>query len=163
MSWAAQEFEGLKLGDTRRTQRLIKLVDDLSAQPPGSIPLACGGWAETKAAYRLLDNPAVEWREILEVHTQRTVERMRGQAVVLCIQDTTEVDFTSPPGIAGLGRLSYEAQHGLYVPPTLAVTPAGVASFWGRFFTLPEEHRAPLRVLLPWFWHWARARGRSDR
>ena len=127
MSWAAQEFEGLELGDARRTQRLIKLVDDLSAQPTGSIPLACGGWPETKAAYRLLDNPAVEWREILEVHTTRTVERMAGQPVVLCIQDTTELDFTSQPGIAGLGRLSYEAQHGMYVHPTLAVTPAGVA------------------------------------
>ncbi len=104
MSWAAQEFEGLEWGDARRTQRLIKVVDDLSAQPTGSIPLASGGWPETKAAYRLLDNPAVEWREILEVHTQRTVERMQGQPVVLCIQDTTELDFTSQPGIAGLGR-----------------------------------------------------------
>ena len=133
MSWAAQEFEGLELGDARRTQRLIKLVDDLSAQPTGSIPRACGGWPETKAAYRL-DNPAVEWREILEVHTTRTVERMRGQPVVLCIQDTTELDFTVQPGIAGLGRLSYDAQHGLYVHPTLAVTPAevvlGVLDAW---------------------------------
>jgi len=127
MSWAAQEFEGLELGDARRTRRLIKLVDDLSAQPTGSIPLACGGWPETQAAYRLLDNLAVEWREILEVHTARTVERMAGQAVVLCIQDTTELDFTSQPGIAGLGRLSYEAQHGLYVHPTLVVTPEGWA------------------------------------
>ncbi len=127
MSWAQQEFETLEIGDARRTQRLIKLVDDLSAQPTGSIPLACGGWAETKAAYRLLNNPALEWREILEVHTERTVERMQGQAVLLCIQDTTELDFTSQPGIAGLGRLSYEAQHGLYVHPTLVVTPAGMA------------------------------------
>ncbi|NMQ07918.1 hypothetical protein E4Q08_23130, partial [Candidatus Accumulibacter phosphatis] len=30
-------------GDARRTRRLIKLVDDLSAQPTGSIPVACGG------------------------------------------------------------------------------------------------------------------------
>ena len=52
---------------------------------------------------------------------------MQDQAVVLCLQDTTELDFTSQPGIAGLGRLNYEAQHGLYVHPTLAVTPTGVA------------------------------------
>ena len=117
----------MELGDARRTQRLIKLVEDLSAQPTGSIPLASGGWGETKAAYRLLDNPAVDWREMLEVHTQRTGERMQGQPVVLCIQDTTELDFTSQPGIAGLGRLNYEARQGWYLHPTLAVTPAGVA------------------------------------
>lgn len=83
----------MELGAARRTRRLIKRVDDLSAQPTGSILLACGGWSETKAAYRLLDNPAVEWREILDVHATRTVERMVGQAVVLCIQDTTELDL----------------------------------------------------------------------
>ena len=47
--------------------------------------------------------------------------------MVLCLQDTTELDFTSQPGMAGLGRLSYAAQHGLYVHPTLVVTPEGVA------------------------------------
>ena len=30
MSWAQAEFHDLELGDARRTQRLIKLVDDLS-------------------------------------------------------------------------------------------------------------------------------------
>jgi hypothetical protein len=75
----------------------------------------------------LLDNPAtVDWREILEVHTQRTVERMQGQPVVWCVQDTTEADFTSQPGIAGLGRLSYDAQPGMLAHPTLAMTPAGL-------------------------------------
>jgi hypothetical protein len=45
----------------------------------------------------------------------------------LCIQDTTELDFTSQPGIAGLGRLSYEAQHGLYAHLMLMATPQGLA------------------------------------
>ena len=130
------------MGDARRTRRLIRLMEDLSAQPTGSIPLASDGWAQTKAAYRLLDNPALEWRELLEVHTRRTAERMQGHPVVLCIQDTTELDFTTQPGIAGLGRLSYEAQHGLYVHPTLVVTPAGVA----------------LGVIDAWIW----ARGPKD-
>lgn len=89
------------MGDERRTQRLIKLVDDLSAQPTASIPIASGGWAETKAAYRLLDNPALAWRELLEVHTQRTRERMVGHPVVLWIQDTTE--WISPPSRGSRG------------------------------------------------------------
>lgn len=133
---------GLELGDSRRTQRLIKLVEDLSARPTGSIPVASGGWAETKAAYRLLDNPALAWREMLEVHTQCTAKRRQGQPVILCLQDTTDWDFTSQPGIAGLGRLRYEAQHGLYGHPTLAVTPEGVA----------------LGVIDAWIW----ARGPKD-
>lgn len=117
----------VELGDARRTKRLVRLVESLWAHPTGSIPVASGGFAQTKAAYRLVDNPTLEWRELLEVHTHRTVERMQGHEVVLCIQDTTELDFTSQPGIAGLGRLSYEAQHGVYVHPTLVVTPQGLA------------------------------------
>ena len=94
------------MGEARRTQRLIKLVEDLSARPPRRIPVASGGWAETKAAYRLLDTPAVVWCEMLEGHTQRTGERMQGPPVGLCIQDTTELDVTRQPRIAGVGRLS---------------------------------------------------------
>src|SRR5512143_258264 len=89
----------LELGDARRTRRRIRLVENLSAQPQGSIPVASGGWAETKAAYRLLDKPALEWRELLEVHTQRTHERMIGQPVVLCIQARQyRVGFQHPAG-----------------------------------------------------------------
>ena len=55
MSWAVEELAGLELGDARRHPRLIKRVEDVAAQPTASIPLASGGWAETKAAYRWLD------------------------------------------------------------------------------------------------------------
>ena len=122
MAWAMEEFSGAALGDPRLTKRLIRLVDDLSARPTQSLPLACGGWAETKAAYRLLDNEAVDWRAVLAAHGEPTVARMGRENRVLCVQDTTELDFTSQPGIAGLGRLSYERQHGMYLHPTLAVS-----------------------------------------
>jgi hypothetical protein len=53
--------------------------------------------------------------------------------VVLCLQDTTELDFNGQ-AIAGLGPLSYEAQRAMYLHPTLAVTPArkplGVRPAW---------------------------------
>ena len=42
---------------------------------------------------------------------------MRAHSVVLCIQDTTELDFNGQR-IVGLGPLSYEAQGGMYVHPT---------------------------------------------
>lgn len=55
-------------------------------------------------------------------HWARTQERMDAHAVVLCIQDTTELDFNGQE-MAGLGPLSYEAQRGMYMHPTYAVTP----------------------------------------
>jgi hypothetical protein len=42
--------------------------------------------------------------------------------VVLCLQDTTELDFNSQQ-MAGLGPLSYEGQRDRYLHPTYVVTP----------------------------------------
>ena len=107
-----EELAGLELGDARRHRRLIKLMEDLAAQPTASIPLASGGWAETKAAYRVLDTLALEWRDLLEGHPLRTGERLQGHPVGLGRQDTTEAELTSQPGLAGLGRRSDEAPPG---------------------------------------------------
>ena len=136
VSWAAAELAGADLGDARLNRRLVRVAEQLGAQPGASIPVACGGWAETQAAYRLRAHENVEWESVLAPHWECSVERMRAHRVVLCVQDTTELDFTSPPGIGGLGPLSYLRQHGLYVHPTLAVTPDGV----------------PLGVLDAWLW-----------
>ena len=145
MSWAEEEFGGAVLGDARLTKRLVRLVDDLSSSPTKSIPVACAGPAEVKAAYRLLDNAGLDWRAVLGAHGVPTAARMAQEARVLCIQDTTELDFTSQPGIAGLGRLTYDRQHGMYVHPTLAVSEGGVA----------------LGVLDAWMWS-RQPRGEAD-
>jgi hypothetical protein len=135
MSWATEEFRTLDLGDQRLNRRTALLAERLAAQPTASIPAACGGWAETQAAYRLLSDEDVEWAGILAPHLTRTMQRMAAHPVVLCIQDTTELDFNGQT-ITGLGPLSYEAQRGMYLHPTYAVSLA----------------REPLGVLDAWMW-----------
>lgn len=117
----------MEFGDKRRRARLIKLTERLAAQPQANLPVATAGWAETKAAYRLLSNDHLEPLEILSGHIQNTEERAKAHPVVLCLQDTTELDFTRQPSIVGLGRLNYDARHGMYAHPTLMVTPNGLA------------------------------------
>lgn len=90
----------------------------------------------------LLDNDSGEWRDILAPHWQQTRERIAAQPVALCLQDTTELDFNGQ-GAMGLGPLSYEAQRGMYVHQTYAVTP----------------QREPLGVLDAWMW----AREKKDK
>ena len=126
VSWAAVELGGAHLGDARLNRRLARVAEHLGGPSGASIPVACGGWAETQAAYRLLAHEDVDWEAVLTPHWECSVERLRGQPVVLCVQDSTELDYTAQPGIAGLGPLSDLRQHGLYVHPTLAVTPEGV-------------------------------------
>lgn len=108
-------------------------MERFAADPTASIPTACHGWGETMAAYRFLGNDEVEWRDIMAPHWQQTQERMQAHPVILCLQDTTELDFNGQQAF-GLGPLSYEAQRGMYLHPTYAVTPQrealGVLDAW---------------------------------
>ena len=75
-------------------------------RPILSIPAACGGRAEWKAAYRFFDNKKVTYEKVLEPHIEKTKERMAAQKVVLLVQDTTEVDMTRPnQEVEGAGEL----------------------------------------------------------
>ena len=62
------------------------------------------------------------WESILQPHIEGSEARMAQHPVVLCLQDTTELDFDGQE-TEGLGPLSYEAQRGMYLHPTYAVTP----------------------------------------
>jgi hypothetical protein len=75
MSWAAEEFSTVDLGDKRLNDRLVKLTQQLAAKPTASIPGACGAWGDTAAAYRMLDNERCDWREIIEAPGRATMNR----------------------------------------------------------------------------------------
>jgi len=135
MSWAGDEFQDIDLGDQRLNKRAVLLAERLAEKPQASIPQACGGWAETQAAYRFFAKDDIAWEDILAPHWRCAETRMSAHPVVLCIQDTTELNFNGQ-AITGLGPLSYEAQRGMYLHPTYAVTPA----------------REPLGVLDAWMW-----------
>ncbi|WP_425532185.1 IS4/Tn5 family transposase DNA-binding protein [Aromatoleum anaerobium] len=55
--WAAEEFEILDLGDQRLSRRAVLQAERLAAQPTASIPVACGGWAETQKSARRRRTP----------------------------------------------------------------------------------------------------------
>jgi hypothetical protein len=139
-AWAMEEFAGATLGDERLTKRLVKLATRFADKPTASIPGACADWSETQAVYRFFEQSSEQkrklgWQDILAPHIERTEARMRQHPVVLCLQDTTELDFNGQETI-GLGPLSYEAQRGMYVHPTYAITP----------------DREPLGVTDAWMW-----------
>jgi hypothetical protein len=122
-SWALNEMSAIKLGDERLNRRVVQVLEQLGDKPTPSIPTACKGWAETLAAYRLFDNDKVTMEKVLAAHEQATLVRVGQHPVVLCIEDTTEVDYSGKKETKGLGPLTYKTRQGLLLHPTLAVTP----------------------------------------
>ncbi|HXT10282.1 MAG TPA: transposase DNA-binding-containing protein [Candidatus Angelobacter sp.] len=55
--WAQQEFGFAQLGDKRRNRRLVKIAENLAANPGGTLPQAFPDWAE---AFKTAGKPAAQ-------------------------------------------------------------------------------------------------------
>jgi len=149
-TWAEIEFRNLNLGDERLNQRAVKLIETFAKAPKLSIPQACQGWAETQATYRFYANENVTWEKLLGAHTEQVEQRIivSKEPVILCLQDTTELDFNGQE-TEDLGRLSYDAQRGMYLHPTLCITPDRIplgisdAWMWARGNSKEEDQNNP--------------------
>jgi hypothetical protein len=126
-SWAKSECVGVEFGDERLDDRMVVVLSDLARRPRESIPAACGGKAEMKAAYRFFDNLKVMFENVIEPHISKTKKRMAAQKVVLLPQDTTELDLTRPETeVEGSGELD-GARRGVLLHKMHAFTPDGTS------------------------------------
>lgn len=133
MSWAADEFEEVDLGDKRLDSRLVKLCDSFSDAPESPINQACEDWHETKAAYRFFQNGKADVDRIMDAHRAKTAARATGHETILAIQDTSYLVYTHHPKTKGLGEISLKKgknkdriySRGLVMHTCLAVTDKG--------------------------------------
>jgi hypothetical protein len=123
--WAEEEFGAALLGDVRRTARLVQLASVLGAQPHASLPQASNDPATLKAAYRFFANDAIRAEAILTSHVASTQRRMQRVPLVLAVQDTTTLDWSTHPATTGLGPIatSSSRHQGLLAHTTLAISP----------------------------------------
>ncbi len=132
--WAEKEFGGAPLGDKRLGERLVECADAKATKPDRAFSgVAKGDWAAVKGYYRLIDHPdetAVNMENILVPHRERTIRRMKAQQTVLCIQDGSDLDYSSLDRCEGLGVIGSNQtgakSMGLHLHSTLAVTPDGL-------------------------------------
>jgi len=123
--WALTEVGAAALGDPRRTRRVAALLTALATRPEAGIPAACVTPAATKGAYRCLSNPAIAAADLLASHIAATMDRVRGEASILAVQDTTALDFTAHPSVVGTGPLAHPTQRGVWMHSVLAVSETG--------------------------------------
>lgn len=86
----------------------------MAQAPDQSLPQQAGCWSDLKAAYRLLNNERVEASALGAAHRERVRQAACRHAVVLCVQDDTDLQAARHPGRRHI-------QH-----TTLAVLPDGV-------------------------------------
>lgn len=124
--WAQAQFGTCRLGDKRRTLRLVKIGSLMSTRSSASVPKQMRHWPDIKGAYRLFGSEGVTHEAVSQPHWQATRERARlpGQGLVLFVQDQTELNFGCKPDSVGLGFVAGTVGRGIEVQTTLCVVPS---------------------------------------
>lgn len=125
--WAEEEFYTAEFYDPRLNRRLLDIARDFYRQPMAPITQASGSHARTVAAYRFFNNERVTMEELLRAHTEASIDRIREHQVVLAVQDTTTLNYTTHSTTEGLGPIGTAQQSavGLVLHDTMAFTPDG--------------------------------------
>ena len=123
--WAQHEFGFAKLGDARRTKRLVNMGQRLAASPGGTLPQAFPQWAELKAAYRLFNQSGVSFERIVAPHLEHTRRACREPGEYLIIEDTTLLDYSRHPGALELGCIGDGKGRGFELHSALALRVEG--------------------------------------
>lgn len=138
--WAEEEFGTAELGDERRVKRLMTIARDFYLRPQANVPQACQSRAKTKAVYRFFDDKNNRMEKILEPHYEATLNRINSEKIVLAVQDTTSLNYSTHPATENLGYISRGKEHviGLMVHDTMSFnidgTPLGLLDVlcWAR-------------------------------
>jgi hypothetical protein len=125
--WAAQVAGFADLPDERLNTRFAHTLATLAAKPLDSFPQACGSASDAKATYRFFSNKRLTTAHFLQPLVAATAEACRGQAVVLAVQDTTSLNYTTLQTTQGLGLLNDSKRaRGLHLHSTVALRTDGV-------------------------------------
>lgn len=121
--WAKGELAWLDCGDRRRNLRLEQLLRDVAERPGQSLPSQCEQAGALKAAYRLLGSESVQAGEIVKSAARATVDRLQKrpvEGVLLAVQDTTTLNFTTHAALVGRGPIgNNEKTQGFHAHTTL--------------------------------------------
>lgn len=124
------EFSEAKLGDARRTSRLVTVARATEDMPDVGFPQMVESDGQLEAIYRLLGNEEVRADAVLAPHIAATMGRAKQFPLCLMVHDTTDFEFSGERDGIGLltgNRKGFFAHFALAVLPGPARVPLGVA------------------------------------
>jgi len=129
------------LPDERLRRRACRIAQASLERPGAAMTSAFDLLGDTRTAYNFFANERVTLAGVLDspitVVSRALRERAEG-ATVLNVQDTTEINLSHLNSMTGLGEIGNPKNRGLFLHPSLAVSPEGVpigllsAQVWDR-------------------------------
>src|SRR5947209_6583735 len=101
--WASEEFGLAQLGDRRRARRLLQMAASAANQPAGQVTAVFDAPAAREGAFRLLENEAVDPKEIARASHRACARRVGGSEFAFVPIDGTSLNLTDRKREKGLG------------------------------------------------------------
>jgi hypothetical protein len=138
--WAREEFGAARLGDLRRTLRLVDMVAEVAETPAGTVTGAVASQASREGAFRFLENQAIRPEPMTRAMVGATLRRCHGLSRVHVPVDATTLSLVDTSKSKGFGAVGSWLQggQGVHVMTAFAVntegTPLGIVAqqMWTR-------------------------------
>jgi hypothetical protein len=149
VKWAEETFGRAELGDQRRTRRLVALGASFAERPAGRVTEVVHEPAAREAAFRFVENDAIDCASIARAVHDATGRRCSSEQLVIVPVDQATlivVDQTSTKGfgrIAGIKPGEQRTRGGLEVMTAIALGEDGVThgvvgqAWWSRLAKAP--------------------------
>jgi hypothetical protein len=127
--WTEEEFGAIEVYDNRLRERVFQVAEDMFRRPGALIPEACNGsYAKARGAYRLFANEKIDMPTVMKPHVEATAGRVTEHKIVLAVQDTTTLNYTTHTATGGMGPINTKGDNGtgLILHDTVAFTPEGL-------------------------------------
>ena len=125
--WAVEEFGGARLGDARRTARLVTMATEMATDPGGRVSSVFRRSAERQGAYDFLESKHVRADAILRSVVDATNQRAAEFPFVFVPLDGTSLHLTDLSGAKDFGSVGTRERgaRGLKIVDAIAVAPTG--------------------------------------
>ncbi|HXB11853.1 MAG TPA: IS4 family transposase, partial [Bacteroidia bacterium] len=147
-----KDFPSLDLGDIRRNDRFVSIINDISQQPGKSIPQRSGGWYDTKATYSFFKNEDVTLSSLQKAITGFGSKQTEPFNKLLIAHDMSNISYNDLQA-DGLGYLDNKNGNGIICYSSLAISEDGIplSLIYQQTWTRPEEQlgKAAKRKAIP--------------
>jgi len=136
--WAAQEFGAAKLGDARRTARLVGMAVGVAQAPGGKVSEVFRDEAEQQGAYDFLESTKIQVAPIESALSEACARRAANEAFAFVSVDGCTLSLVDRRHAKGFGPIGAGAARGIKVVSGLALDPKGTPlgltaqKYWAR-------------------------------
>lgn len=120
-----KDFPSLDLGDQRRNQRFVKIIENIIDKPGKSIPQLSDDWYETKATYEFFRSEKFSIDRLIKAIGDYGASLVE-DPTVLVIHDTSSFSYNNLEATEGLGYLDNKNGRGIFCHSSLAATTSGL-------------------------------------